>query len=102
MNSSQDKVIQFVVDAAANHTAVRRIYLFGSRAKGTQSERSDYDFGVEWDGGSYGESWGDFTGQIREKSPTLHQIDLARLDLCDEHLQNVILTEGILIYERKT
>jgi len=100
MREHSDKVVDYVVKAAARHPAIRRIYLFGSRAKNTGTDRSDYDFAVEWDTGKAG-SWGEFTGAVREGIPTLHQLDLVRLDLCDDDLKEKILKEGVVIHERQ-
>jgi hypothetical protein len=100
MRFHEDPVIAFIVRAAAIEKAVRRVYLFGSRARNEQSDRSDYDLGVDWDLSVAG-SWGQFAGQIRDGIPTLHQLDLVRLDLCADDLKNVILGEGVLIYERQ-
>jgi predicted nucleotidyltransferase len=100
MRLQEDPVIAFIVDAAAIEKAVRRIYLFGSRSKNEHSDRSDYDLGVDWDL-SMTRSWGEFAGHIRDGIPTLHQLDLVRLDLCADDLNQVILGEGVLIYERQ-
>jgi hypothetical protein len=71
------------------------------RAKKTHGERSDYDLGVEWDT-TTGDSWGAFTTEVREEMPSLHQLDLARLDMCGDDLKGIVLNEGFLIYERET
>jgi len=94
---NKDKVIEFIQKRCRATPAVRRAWLYGSRAKGTQKAESDYDIAIEWDFGVK-ESWGAFATELMEKKPSLHQIDLVRLDQVGEELKTKILQEGVVIH----
>jgi predicted nucleotidyltransferase len=74
---------------------VCKVILFGSRARGTNSERSDVDIAV---------SGGDFDGfywEIKENVHTLLMFDIVDLnaDVSDE-LKIEIDRDGVIIYEK--
>jgi predicted nucleotidyltransferase len=74
---------------------VCRVILFGSRARGTNSERSDVDIAV---------NGGDFDGfywEIKENVHTLLMFDIVDLnaDVSDE-LKIEIDRDGVIIYEK--
>ena len=71
--------------------SAKEIILFGSRAKGTETERSDIDIAVS--------GVQDF-GQLEEEIdalPTLYTVDLVNIDTCG----NQLLKEDIEKYGRK-
>lgn len=84
----------------ANFEFIKRVYLFGSRARGDHHSRSDIDLAIECSEASL-QDWAqvvDFT----EHADTLLAIDCVRLDtLKDNDLKNRIFTEGQLLYERE-
>ena len=83
----------------AEHPAVERIWLFGSRARGDQFQRSDIDLAIEAPGmGRY--EWLKIALDFEDEAPTLLSIDLIRLEEAPEHLRQEIREEGILLYER--
>ena len=78
---------------------VERAALFGSRARGDFSERSDYDIAV----------FGDLPAAeilrlrsaCREELPTLHKIDLIFVnEVSDEKFMQSILKEGVTFYDK--
>ncbi len=81
--------------AFAKVHGLQRVILFGSRARGTHSERSDIDIAV---------SGGNFSGfywDIDEKARTLLMFDIASLDRgISEELQREIERDGVIIYEK--
>ncbi|HXQ23929.1 MAG TPA: nucleotidyltransferase domain-containing protein [Candidatus Acidoferrales bacterium] len=79
---------------------VRRIWLFGSRARGDAAERSDIDLAVEAPEASEPE-WLEMAGWIDE-ADTLLPIDLVRLDDASEGLRQQVRKEGRVIFERGT
>jgi predicted nucleotidyltransferase len=92
-------MIRHVGRIACSFPSANRIYLFGSRAKGTAVEISDFDIAVDWLlTGS--DSWGAFAERIREGSPVLNQIDLVRLDQCGDELISQVFSTGKVIYEK--
>ena len=78
---------------------VERALLFGSRARGDFSERSDYDVAVF---GTLSE--GDrlhLRSACREGLPTLHKIDVIFADeVTDEKFMQSIVKEGIAFYDK--
>ncbi|MDO5423029.1 MAG: nucleotidyltransferase domain-containing protein [Eubacteriales bacterium] len=71
--------------------AVRRVVLFGSRAKGTALERSDIDLAVS------GATDFEALREEIEEIPTLYTVDLVDLDVC----RNELLLEDIAQYGRE-
>jgi predicted nucleotidyltransferase len=74
---------------------VAKVILFGSRARGTNSERSDIDIAV---------TGGDFDGfywETRENTESLLMFDIVNLDekISDE-LKKEIDKDGVVIYEK--
>ena len=74
---------------------LRNIVLFGSRAKGNNTERSDIDMAV------YG---GDFDGcywDIKEKINSLLMFDIIQADSAiSDDLKHEIEKDGVIIYEK--
>ena len=85
-----EEIIEMIIGVCRQHSANCAI-LFGSRAKGTSTERSDIDIavtGVE-----------DFSvmQEDLEALPTLFKVDLVNLDTC----RNQALLEDIKQYGKK-
>ena len=78
---------------------VERAALFGSRARGDFSERSDYDIAVF---GTIPEvAKLQLRSACREGLPTLHKIDLIFADeVTDEKFMQSILKEGVTFYDK--
>ena len=85
-----DEVIAEITQRCRNYGA-QKIILFGSRAKGTATERSDIDIAV-----SGVEDFESLTEQI-ENLPTLFSVDIVNMDTC----RNQLLLEDIRQYGRK-
>ena len=81
--------------SAAKKFDLQKIILFGSRARGTNRDRSDIDLAV---------SGGDVDGfywEMNERAHTLLSFDIVELDngISDE-LKAELEREGIVIYEK--
>ena len=85
-----DEVIAEITQRCRNYGA-QKIILFGSRAKGTATERSDIDIAV-----SGVECFDELVEKI-EELPTLYSVDLLNMDTC----RNELLLEDIKQYGRK-
>ena len=89
-----DRVMRDIV-AAAKEYGVEKIILFGSRARGTHTKRSDMDIAV---------LGGDFDGfclEIKENAHTLLSFDIVELNnRVGEELIEEIERDGITIYEK--
>lgn len=84
------EVIQAVTELCRKHS-VKKMILFGSRAKGTERDRSDIDIAVS------GTENFDLLLEEIENLPTLYTVDVVNLDACE----NVLLREDIELYGRK-
>jgi len=89
-----DRVLKDITSFACKHN-VENIVLFGSRAKGTHTERSDIDIAVRG---------GDFDGfywDIKENVHSLLSFDIVELgDDVSGELKKELEKDGIAIYEK--
>ena len=90
----KQKVIQEILDLAKQYD-VRRLILFGSRARGDYKERSDIDLAFSGGKAAY------FMLDVDEKTSTLLEFDIIDLDkpVMNELLES-IRREGIILYEK--
>ena len=89
-----DRVFRELSSFAQKHS-VKKIILFGSRARGTNTERSDVDIAV------YGGKFDAFYWDVKEKMHSLLMFDIIQADtsLSDE-LKEEIEKDGVTIYEK--
>ena len=74
---------------------LRNIVLFGSRAKGNNTERSDIDMAV------YGGDFDGFYWDIKEKINSLLMFDIIQADSAiSDDLKQEIEKDGVIIYEK--
>ena len=74
---------------------LRNIVLFGSRAKGNNTERSDIDMAV------YGGDFDGFYWDIKEKINSLLMFDIIQADSAiSDDLKHEIEKDGVTIYEK--
>jgi uncharacterized protein len=81
------------------HPAAERVWLYGSRARGDNFERSDIDLAVEAPAMG-ADDWIRLKFDIVDEAPTLLLIDLVRLEEAPDHLREQIRQEGVVVYER--
>lgn len=91
-----DKIFEAIRRIAVRYEQIEKIVLFGSRARGDNSERSDIDIAVYADGDIFG-----FIYEIDEKVPTLLRFDVTQMsgDLEKDFIDQ-IENEGVIIYEK--
>ncbi len=78
---------------------VERAALFGSRARGDFSDRSDYDVAVFGTLSEHDRL--QLRSACREELPTLHKIDLIFVnEVTDKKFLQSIQTEGIVFYDK--
>lgn len=88
-----EEVLRSVIEIGKQH-GVRRIVLFGSRARGDYKERSDIDIAV------YGGNTEEFGIDVDEEAPTLLKFDVVHMDKpVQRELAESINNEGVVIYE---
>lgn len=79
---------------AKEHSIVK-IILFGSRARGTNTERSDIDIAV------YGGDFDGFYWDVKEKTNSLLMFDIVQADApVSDELKEEIEKDGVVIYEK--
>lgn len=100
MNADR-KLIAELTEYFKECPAVERAVLFGSRARGDNHARSDYDIAV----------YGDLSRsqiaalalRVREELPTLHKVDLVFMrEGTSKPLSDSVEKEGITIYDKET
>ncbi len=80
------------------HRGAKKVILFGSRAKGSETPRSDIDIAVDLALGHR------LRRKIKERVDELagiYSVDLLFLDKIDDAMRNVIEKEGIVLYEKE-
>ena len=89
-----DKVITEIQNIAfQNH--VKKVILFGSRARGDYYKKSDIDLAVE------GGDFLNFSVSVDEETSTLLEYDVVELDKGISHeLLDSIKRDGVVIYEK--
>lgn len=88
-----ERVIKDITTFARTHD-VQKVVLFGSRARGTHTEKSDIDLAV-----SGGEIEG-FYWDIKENVHSLLSFDIVDSGTISEELKEEIERDGITIYEK--
>ena len=79
----------------AHKYSVTKIVLFGSRARGTNTERSDIDISV------YGGEFDRFYWDVKEKIHSLLMFDIVQADVAiSDELKQEIEKDGVTIYEK--
>ena len=89
-----DRVLRELSSFAQKYS-VTKIILFGSRARGTNTERSDIDIAV------YGGNFDGFDWDVKEKINSLLMFDIVQADssISDELIKE-IEKDGVVIYEK--
>ena len=89
---------QELIHIASAFPEVRKLILFGSRARGDADQRSDMDIAIETDGMGT-RQWLELADRL-ENMDTLLRIDIVRLEEASEPLRENIFREGQVLYER--
>ena len=90
----ESDLLQELRELARRH-ALRKVILFGSRARGDYDRSSDSDLGLS------GGNRAAFAVDVEEQTRTLLKYDVVDLDgTVQEELREAIQREGIVIYEK--
>lgn len=93
-SSLPERVKKDIILFAKKHS-VEKVILFGSRARGTNTERSDIDIAV------YGGDFEGFYWDIKENVHSLLMFDVVEADTrISEELRKEIKKDGVVIYEK--
>lgn len=89
-----ERVIRDISTFAKKHS-VEKVILFGSRARGTNTERSDIDIAV------YGGDFDSFYWDIKEKVHSLLMFDVVEIDAgISEELRKEIKKDGVVFMKK--
>lgn len=93
---ASDKVVQYVRETCARSNLVEKLVLFGSRARGTQKERSDYDFALEFRPEVSDGQKARLLLDLQDQSPTLLKLDLIELSpTLEQSFREAIARDGV-------
>lgn len=88
------EVLEEIIEIAEKYT-IRKVVLFGSRARGDYRERSDIDLAV------YGQDYACFSLDVDDTTSTLLKYDFVDMEhAVQSELKDVIEKEGVLLYEK--
>ena len=76
----------------------KRVWLFGSRARGEHKVSSDYDFALESSQLPVQDRWK--ISEALESLPTLRNFDVVWLEFASDLLKEEVAREGICLFER--
>ena len=89
-----DRILRELFSFAQTHS-ITKIILFGSRARGTNTERSDIDIAV------YGGDFDSFYWDVKEKIHSLLMFDIVQADApISAELKEEIEKNGVMIYAK--
>lgn len=95
MNQYLPERISREISTFAKKHSVQKVVLFGSRARGDNTERSDIDIAV------YGGDFDAFYWDIKEKVHSLLMFDVVEMDnSVSKDLIGEIQRDGVIIYEK--
>lgn len=97
MNTTET-VKKAALSVAGDFEKIKKVYLFGSVAKGTQTENSDVDLCLDTDRGFSLFDAGAFGNRMREALKT--DIDIVTEKSCRPHVADSMRRERVLVYER--
>lgn len=89
-----ERVIRDIISFAKKNN-IDKVILFGSRARGTNKERSDIDIAV------IGGNFTDFYWDIKDKTHSLLTFDVVEFNnKISEELKSEIERDGVVLYEK--
>jgi 23S rRNA (uracil1939-C5)-methyltransferase len=89
------ELLNQIIGAICRHANVKRIILYGSRARGDYGRGSDIDIAVECEDDN-----GFVRNVIDDEVRTLLKLDIVNLDGVNEKLRHEIDEDGIVVYEK--
>lgn len=92
----EERIVNEIIDISHKHDKIKRVILFGSRARGDNSLKSDIDLAIYCD-----TSIVEFIEDIEMKTSTLLEFDFSDMkDIHDETFVEQVEKEGVVIYEK--
>lgn len=91
----KERMVHRFVEISASTPYVKKLILFGSRAKGNYKYNSDIDLAIQVDG-----EVGSHYYFEMEEAAELYKLDLLDIDLIHEELLLKQIEEGFVLFER--
>lgn len=92
----EQKIVDEIVSICHKYEYISKVILFGSRARGDNSIKSDIDLAVYCDN-----SIADFIEDVEMNTTTLLEFDFSDMkDIHDELFIDQVKKEGVVIYEK--
>ncbi|WP_160692424.1 nucleotidyltransferase domain-containing protein [Clostridium sp. C2-6-12] len=92
----EKRIIDEIKEIASRYQCIKKVTLFGSRARGDNGSKSDIDLAVYSDG-----SISEFIEDIEMNTHTLLEFDFSDMNcIKDDFFKEQINSEGIVIYEK--
>ena len=93
----EKRIVDEIIDIARKYKDINKVILFGSRARGDNSLKSDIDLAIYADS-----SIVEFIESIEINTHTLLEFDFSDMKfICDEFFIEQIKKEGVMIYEKR-
>ena len=91
-----EKIVEEIICISCKHDEIKKVILFGSRARGDNSIKSDIDLAIYCD-----TSIVEFIEDIEMNTSTLLEFDFSDMkDIHDKIFVDQVEKEGIVIYEK--
>lgn len=92
----EEKILNEIIDISHKHDEIKKVILFGSRARGDNSIKSDIDLAIYCD-----TSIVEFIEDIEMNTSTLLEFDFSHMkNIHDKIFIEQVEKEGIIIYEK--
>ena len=98
MQKRNKEIINGVIEILTEKINPSKIFLFGSRAKGNNDTRADFDFAVDYFKPPV--SLHRTINEAIDKFSGLYKIDIVYLESVDKEFKAIILKTGKVIYEK--
>ncbi len=97
---TDEEILKKIVEIVSKYIPDCRIYLFGSRAKGTARKNSDFDIAVDCSSKIPFSVMAKIEGEL-EELPTLKSFDLVDLSLASDDFKETVIRTGVVLYDRR-
>ncbi len=92
----KSEIINKIINISEEYENIKKVVLFGSRARGNNSEKSDIDLAIYCD-----DDISEYIEEIEETVPTLLEFDFSDMrKINDELFIEQVEKEGITLYEK--
>lgn len=92
----EKEIIEELVEICKKHSGIKKVVLFGSRARGDNSAKSDIDLAIYADS-----NLSDFIYDVENNTRTLLEFDFSDMNTVkDEFFIEQVNKEGVTIYEK--